>query len=159
MTTTENTLRRRLSQRIVLFDGAMGTMIQRLKFDEQDFRGKQYVNHSRPLKGCNDLLSVTQPESIAQIHAAYLEAGADIIETNSFNSSAISLADYGLESQAYALNLAASQVARRAVDAFNLKTTGRPRFVAGAIGQKNRTDSLSTDVNRQDYRSVQFYHI
>src|SRR5262245_64459827 len=133
MTTTENTLRRRLSQRIVLFDGAMGTMIQRLKFDEQDFRGKQYVNHSRPLKGCNDLLSVTQPESIAQIHAAYLEAGADIIETNSFNSTAISLADYGLEREAYDMNLAASKVARRAVAAFNLIPQDRRTYVERAI--------------------------
>ena len=131
-------------------------MIQRLKFDEQDFRGKKYANHNRPLKGCNDLLSVTQPEAIAQIHAAYLEAGADIIETNSFNSTAISLADYGLESQAYALNLAASQVARRAVDAFNLKTPDRPRFVAGAIGPTNRTASLSPDVNSPAYRAVTF---
>ncbi len=131
-------------------------MIQRLKFDEQDFRGKKYANHHRPLKGCNDLLSVTQPEAIAQIHAAYLEAGADIIETNSFNSTAISLADYGLESQAYALNLAASQVARRAVDAFNLKTPDRPRFVAGAIGPTNRTASLSPDVNSPAYRAVSF---
>ena len=156
MSNTENTLRRLLAQRILLFDGAMGTMIQRLKFDEQDFRGKKYANHNRPLKGCNDLLSVTQPEAIAQIHAAYLEAGADIIETNSFNSTAISLADYGLESQAYALNLAASQVARRAVDAFNLKTPDRPRFVAGAIGPTNRTASLSPDVNSPAYRAVSF---
>ncbi len=156
MSNTENTLRRLLAQRILLFDGAMGTMIQRLKFDEQDFRGKKYANHNRPLKGCNDLLSVTQPEAIAQIHTAYLEAGADIIETNSFNSTAISLADYGLESQAYALNLAASQVARRAVDAFNLKTPGSPRFVAGAIGPTNRTASLSPDVNSPAYRAVTF---
>jgi 5-methyltetrahydrofolate--homocysteine methyltransferase len=156
MTDTENTLRRLLSQRIVLFDGAMGTMIQRLKFDEQDFRGRQYVNHSRPLKGCNDLLSVTQPESIAQIHAAYLEAGADIIETNSFNSTAISLTDYGLEGEAYDVNLAAARVARRAVDAFNLKTPDRPRFVAGAIGPTNRTASLSPDVNSPAYRAVSF---
>jgi 5-methyltetrahydrofolate--homocysteine methyltransferase len=156
MSNTENTLRRLLAQRILLFDGAMGTMIQRLKFDEQGFRGKKYANHNRPLKGCNDLLSVTQPEAIAQIHTAYLEAGADIIETNSFNSTAISLADYGLESQPYALNLAASQVARRAVDAFNLKTPDRPRFVAGAIGPTNRTASLSPDVNSPAYRAVTF---
>jgi 5-methyltetrahydrofolate--homocysteine methyltransferase len=156
MSNTENTLRRLLAQKILLFDGAMGTMIQRLKFDEQDFRGQKYANHNRPLKGCNDLLSVTQPEAIAQIHTAYLEAGADIIETNSFNSTAISLADYGLESQAYALNLAASQVARRAVDAFNLKTPDRPRFVAGAIGPTNRTASLSPDVNSPAYRAVSF---
>ena len=156
MSNTENTLRQLLAQKILLFDGAMGTMIQRLKFDEQDFRDKKYANHNRPLKGCNDLLSVTQPEAIAQIHAAYLEAGADIIETNSFNSTAISLADYGLESQAYALNLAASQVARRAVDAFNLKTPDRPRFVAGAIGPTNRTASLSPDVNSPAYRAVTF---
>ena len=156
MSNTENTLRRLLAQRILLFDGAMGTMIQRLKFDEQDFRGQKYANHNRPLKGCNDLLSLTQPEAIVQIHAAYLEAGADIIETNSFNSTAISLADYGLESQAYALNLAAAQVARHAVDAFKLKTPDRPRFVAGAIGPTNRTASLSPDVNSPAYRAVTF---
>src|SRR5262245_32744244 len=156
MSNTENTLRRLLAERILLFDGAMGTMIQRLGVDEQDFRGKKYANHHRPLEGCNDLLSVTQPEAIAQIHAAYLEAGADIIETNSFNSTAISLADYGLESQAYALNLAASQVARLAVDAFNLKMPDRPRFVAGAIGPTNRTASLSPDVNSPAYRAVTF---
>jgi 5-methyltetrahydrofolate--homocysteine methyltransferase len=156
MNKTERMLRELLAQRILLFDGAMGTMIQRLKLDEQDFRAAQYANHNRPLKGCNDLLCVTQPDAIAAIHSAYLEAGADIIETNSFNSTAISLADYGLESQAYVLNLAASQVARRAVDAFNLKTPDQPRFVAGAIGPTNRTASLSPDVNSPAYRAVTF---
>src|ERR687885_544763 len=107
---TEEQIRRLLSDRILLFDGAMGTMIQRLKLDEAAFRGEAFADHPRPLKGCNDLLSITQPQAIADIHAAYLEAGADIIETNSFNSTSISLADYGLESQAYAISLAAAQV-------------------------------------------------
>ncbi|HXV80671.1 MAG TPA: methionine synthase [Candidatus Binatia bacterium] len=149
-------LRKHLERRILLFDGAMGTMIQRLKLDEKDFRGSQFTHHHRPLRGCNDLLSITQPEAIAQIHTAYLEAGADIIETNSFNSTCIALADYGLESQAYALNLAAAQVARRAVDAFDRKTPDRPRFVAGALGPTNRTASLSPDVDRPSYRAVTF---
>jgi 5-methyltetrahydrofolate--homocysteine methyltransferase len=145
-----------LEHRILLFDGAMGTMIQRLKLEEKDFRGLQFADHPRPLKGCNDLLSLTQPQAIADIHAAYLEAGADIIETNSFNSTRIALADYGLEGQAYALNVAAAQVARRAVDAFSRKPPERPRFVAGAIGPTNRTASLSPDVNRPAYRAVTF---
>src|SRR5262245_35864661 len=149
-------LQKLLQQRILLFDGAMGTMIQRLKLDEKDFRGVPFANHHRPLKGCNDLLSVTQPESIAQIHAAYLEVGADIIETNSFNSTAISLVDYGLEGEAYDVNLAAARVARRVVDSFNVKTPDRPRFVAGAIGPTNRTASLSPDVNKPAYRAVSF---
>ncbi|MDH3443178.1 MAG: homocysteine S-methyltransferase family protein, partial [Deltaproteobacteria bacterium] len=146
MNDTDTTLRRLLQERILLFDGAMGTMIQRLKLDEKEFRGKQFVHHERPLKGCNDLLSITQPEAIGDIHRAYLEAGADIIETNSFNSTSIAMADYALEKEAYALNLAAARVARRAVDEFNRQTPERPRFVAGALGPTNRTASLSPDV-------------
>ena len=156
MNDTDTTLRRLLQERILLFDGAMGTMIQRLKLDEKEFRGKQFVHHERPLKGCNDLLSITQPEAIGDIHRAYLEAGADIIETNSFNSTSIAMADYALEKEAYALNLAAARVARRAVDEFNRQTPERPRFVAGALGPTNRTASLSPDVNRPDYRAVTF---
>jgi 5-methyltetrahydrofolate--homocysteine methyltransferase len=156
MNPTGMTLQKLLEQRILLFDGAMGTMIQRLKLAEKDFRGLQFANHHRPLQGCNDLLSVTQPEAIAEIHGAYLAAGADIIETNSFNSTSIALADYGLESDAYAINLAAARVARRAVDDFNRQTPEKPRFVAGAIGPTNRTASLSPDVNSPAYRAVTF---
>jgi 5-methyltetrahydrofolate--homocysteine methyltransferase len=156
MNDSEKQLRRCLAERILLFDGAMGTMIQRLKLDENDFRGERFGNHHRPLKGCNDLLCVTQPNTIERIHAAYLEAGADIIETNSFNANAISLADYGLNDWAYEINVAAASVARRAARGFNRGVPDRPRFVAGAIGPTNRTASLSPDVNRPAYRAVTF---
>jgi len=145
-----------ISERILLFDGATGTMIQGLNLDEKDFRGKRFANHSRPLKGCNDLLSITQPGAIEKFHREYLEAGSDIIETNSFNSNAISLADYGLEGEAYNINVAAAKVARRAVEDANRKTPGKPRFVAGSIGPTNRTASLSPDVNNPAYRAVTF---
>ncbi|MGH7827764.1 MAG: methionine synthase [Candidatus Binatia bacterium] len=156
MSDTESQLRQLLAQRILLFDGAMGTMIQRLKLDEKDFRGRQFADHPRPLKGCNDLLSVTQPDAIAQIHRAYLAAGADIIETNTFNSNAVSLADYALENEAYSINLAAARLARREVDDFRAPSAGAARFVAGAIGPTNRTASLSPDVNNPGYRAVTF---
>src|SRR3989442_472825 len=156
MTPTDTKLRELLAKRILLFDGAMGTMIQRLKLDEKAFRGQRFANHPRPLKGCNDLLSLTQAEAIAEIHGAYLDAGADIIETNSFNSTAISLADYGLESEAYALSLSAAQVARRVADDLNRRSPNKPRFVAGAMGPTNRTASLSPDVNSPAYRAVTF---
>ncbi|HEY7167900.1 MAG TPA: methionine synthase [Candidatus Binatia bacterium] len=156
---TEEHIRRLLAERILLFDGAMGTMIQRLKLDEAAFRGQAFADHQRPLKGCNDLLSLTQPQAIAEIHAAYLDAGADIIETNSFNSTSISLADYRLESEAYAISLAAAKLARRVADDFNRRTPEKPRFVAGAIGPTNRTASLSPDVNSPAYRAVTFQQL
>jgi len=152
----EETFKQLLSERILIIDGAMGTMIQALKLDEAAFRGKRFAQHSRPLKGCNDLLSVTRPEAIEKIHRSFLAAGADIIETNSFNANAISLSDYGLESEVYAVNLAAAQIARRAADAATQKTPEKPRFVAGAIGPTNRTASLSPDVNNPAYRGVTF---
>ncbi|MCH6545023.1 MAG: methionine synthase, partial [Deltaproteobacteria bacterium] len=145
-----------ISERILLFDGATGTMIQALNLDEKDFRGKRFANHSRPLKGCNDLLSITQPGAIEKIHRQYLEAGSDIIETNTFNSNAISLADYGLEGEAYNINVTAAKVARRAVEDANRKSPDRPRFVAGAMGPTNRTASLSPDVNNPAFRAVTF---
>src|ERR1051325_4416203 len=132
-------LKQLLSQRILVIDGAMGTMIQALKLDEAAFRGAQFKNHSRPLKGCNDLLVLTRPDAIENIHWSFLAAGADIIETNSFNANAISLADYALEDQVYAINRAAARVARRAANA--AATQEKPRFVAGAIGPTNRTAS------------------
>ncbi len=159
MSGTEQQLRHLLAERVLLFDGAMGTMIQRLNLDEKDFRGRPYANHHRPVKGCNDLLSVTQSGAIAQIHTAYLQAGADIIETNTFNATAISLADYGLERDAYAINVAAAKVARRAVDDCNRHSPAHPRFVAGAIGPTNKTASLSPDVNRPGYRAVTFMQL
>ncbi|MEE9519881.1 MAG: methionine synthase, partial [bacterium] len=156
MRETEQTIQKLLSERILLLDGAMGTMIQALKFGEKEFRGKRFADHDRPLSGCNDLLSVTQPGAIETIHREYLEAGSDIIETNTFNSNAISLLDYGLEGETYAINVAAAGIARRAVESINGKAPGKPRFVAGAIGPTNKTASLSPDVNNPAYRGVTF---
>jgi len=145
-----------LQQRIMVLDGAMGTMIQACEFEEDDFRGKPFADHSKPLFGCNDLLSITQPEAIQRMHREYLEAGADIVETNTFNSTSISLADYDLQSQVRAINLAAVQCARRAVDEVLSRDPERPRFVAGSIGPTNRTASLSPDVNDPGKRLVTF---
>ncbi|HLJ74301.1 MAG TPA: homocysteine S-methyltransferase family protein, partial [Thermoanaerobaculia bacterium] len=143
-----------LQQRILIIDGAMGTMIQRHKLDEAGYRGAQFANHPRDLKGANDLLSLTQPKIIEDIHRAYLEAGADIIETNTFNAQAISMADYGLEAFVYDINRASAKIARKAADAFSTKD--RRRFVAGSMGPTNRTASLSPDVNNPAFRSVTF---
>jgi len=142
-----------LQQRILIIDGAMGTMIQRYKLDESGYRGSQFANHPRDLKGANDLLSLTQPRIIEEIHRAYLDAGADIIETNTFNAQAISMADYGLQPFVYDINLASARIARKAVDACS---KDRPRFVAGSIGPTNRTASLSPDVNNPAFRAVTF---
>jgi 5-methyltetrahydrofolate--homocysteine methyltransferase len=141
-----------VKQRIVIIDGAMGTMIQRYKLQENDYRGAQFASHVKELRGCNDLLSITQPKLIEEIHSQYLEAGADIIETNSFNSTSISMADYGLEDKCYEINVAAAQCARRAVKAF----TARQCYVAGSLGPTNRTASLSPDVNNPGFRAVSF---
>jgi 5-methyltetrahydrofolate--homocysteine methyltransferase len=141
---------------ILILDGAMGTMIQRYKLDDAGYRGKRFENHGHDLKGNNDLLVLTQPYIISEIHNAYLEAGADIIETNTFNAQAISQSDYGLESIAYELNVAAAKLARAAAGAWTAKTPGKPRFVAGAIGPTNRTASISPDVNNPGFRNVSF---
>jgi 5-methyltetrahydrofolate--homocysteine methyltransferase len=127
-----NELRRILEQRIIVIDGAMGTMIQRYGLDEAAYRGEQFANHPRDLKGAADVLNLTRPEVIEEVHRAYLEAGADIIETNTFNAQAISFEDYALEPWVYDINRAAAQIARRAADAFS--TSERPRFVAGSMG-------------------------
>ena len=141
-------LQRLLRERIVILDGAMGTMIQQRKLTEADFRGERFKDwRGKDLKGCNDLLNITQPQIIEDIHRQYLEAGADIIETNTFNSQAISLADYGLESLAYELSKAGAECARRAADKFMATHPGRVCFVAGAIGPTTKTSSISTDVN------------
>jgi len=144
-----------LKERILLFDGAMGTRIQSLELAEKDFRGARFADHKRPLKGCNDLLCMTQPAAIEAVHEEYLQAGADIIETNTFNANAISLLDYGLAGLAYELNVAAARLARRAVDRGNRKDGGF-RLVAGALGPTNRTASLSPDVNDPAFRAVKF---
>jgi 5-methyltetrahydrofolate--homocysteine methyltransferase len=147
-----NPLLTSLASRILIIDGAMGTMIQRHQLDEADFRGERFAAHPRDLKGANDLLCLTRPDIIEGIHRAYLEAGADIIETNTFNAQAISMADYGLESTCYEINLEAARIAKRAAGQF----TDRPRWVAGAMGPTNRTASLSPDVNNPAFRAVSF---
>ena len=141
---------------MLILDGAMGTMIQAHKLDEKDFRGERFANHSQDLKGCNDLLCITQPDLITDIHAQYLEAGADIVETNTFNSTSISMADYHLESHAYELNLAGARAAKRAVELVTAKDPLRRCFVAGAIGPTNRTCSISTDVHSAATRGVTY---
>jgi 5-methyltetrahydrofolate--homocysteine methyltransferase len=149
-------LKREAKERILILDGAMGTMIQRYKLDEAGYRGERFKDFLRDLKGNNDLLVLTQPKIISEIHNAYLEAGADIIETNTFNAQAISQADYGLADIAYEMNVAAAKIAREAADAWTKKTPNQPRFVAGAIGPTNRTASISPDVNNPGFRNVSF---
>jgi len=156
MSDTENSLRRLLAERILVLDGAMGTMIQAHKLDEAGFRGQRFAGHSHDLKGCNDVLCITQPELIIDIHVQYLEAGADIIETNTFNSTTISMTDYKLEPYAYEINLAGAKTARKAVEIVMTKDPSHPRFVAGAIGPTNRTCSISTDVHSAATRGVTF---
>ena len=142
--------------RLLFIDGAMGTMIQRHQLTEADYRGERFKDHPHDLRGNNDLLVLTRPDVIQGIHEQYLEAGADIIETDTFNSTAIAQADYGLDSLAYELNVAGARVARAAVDAWNARTPDHPRYVAGAIGPLNRTLSLSPDVNDPAFRAVTF---
>ncbi len=149
-------LRALLDQRILILDGAMGTMIQRRRLAEADYRGARFADHPKELKGNNDLLLLTQPEVIRAIHADYLDAGADIVETNTFNATSLSQADYGLEALAYELNVAGSRLAREAADEYSAKTPGRPRFVAGVLGPTSRTASISPDVNDPGYRNVTF---
>jgi 5-methyltetrahydrofolate--homocysteine methyltransferase len=149
-------LKREAKERILILDGAMGTMIQRYKLDEAGYRGERFKDFPRDLKGNNDLLVLTQPKIISEIHNAYLEAGADIIETNTFNAQAISQADYGLADIAYEMNVAAAKIAREAADIWTKKTPNQPRFVAGAIGPTNRTASISPDVNNPGFRNVSF---
>ncbi|HMB89425.1 MAG TPA: homocysteine S-methyltransferase family protein, partial [Rhodothermales bacterium] len=145
-------LQRLLSHRILVLDGAMGTMIQRYSLGESDFRGPRLADHGHDLQGNNDLLSITQPDVIREIHHAYLNAGADIIETNTFNANAISQADYATQGLVYEMNLAAAQIARQAADDYTQQNPDKPRFVAGALGPTNRTLSLSPDVNDPGFR-------
>ena len=156
MTESEKQIRQILADRVAILDGAMGTMIQSRKLDEDAFRGARFRSHSCDLKGCNDVLCITQPELITDIHLRYLEAGADIVETNTFNSTAISMADYGLEPVAYELNFAGAKAAKRAVEVAMDKDPSRPRFVAGAMGPTNRTCSISTDVQSAATRGVTY---
>jgi 5-methyltetrahydrofolate--homocysteine methyltransferase len=156
MTETERILRATLAKRIVLLDGAMGTMIQRHKPTEADYRGKRFADHPIDVKGDNDLFVLTRPEIIADIHDQYLAAGSDILETNTFNANAIAQADYGLESICYELNVEAARLAKRVAATWTAKTPDKPRFVAGALGPTNRTLSMSPDVNDAAYRAVTF---
>jgi len=149
-------IRQELKKRILIIDGAMGTMIQRYQLTEADFRGQRFKDHPSDLKGNNDLLNLTRPDVIKAIHTEYLEAGADIIETNTFSTQVISLADYKMEPLAYELSYEGARLARQAADEFIAKNPGKPRFVAGAIGPTNRTASLSPDVNDPGYRAVTF---
>lgn len=141
-----------LKKRILVLDGAMGTMLQRFKFEEEDFRGEQFKDFPHPLKGNNDLLSITQPEAVKTVHREYFEAGADIVETNTFSGTTIGMADYHLEDWVYELNYQSAKIAREVADEF----TDKPRFVAGSIGPTNRTASMSPDVNDPGFRAVTF---
>jgi 5-methyltetrahydrofolate--homocysteine methyltransferase len=145
-----------LKKRILVLDGAMGTMIQRYKLEEADFRKGWFENHPSSLKGNNDLLSLTRPEIIQQIHREYLEAGADIIETNTFSGTWIAQADYGLENAVYDINFHGAKIAREVADEFTKLTPNKPRFVAGSIGPTNRTASISPDVNDPGFRGITF---
>jgi len=145
-----------LKSRILVLDGAMGTMIQRHKFSEEDYRGERFKDYSQPLQGNNDLLSITQPEAILDIHRKYFEAGADIAETNTFSSTSIAMADYAMEDLVYELNFESAKLARQAADEFTAKNPNKPRFVAGSMGPTNRTASMSPDVNDPGYRAVHF---
>ena len=149
-----NDIRKELEKRILVIDGAMGTMIQQYTLQEEDYRGEKFKNWKHPLKGCHDVLCITKPEIIQQIHEAYFDAGADIVETNTFNSTSVALTDYNLQEFAYEINLNAAQIARKAADKFN--SNDQPRFVAGAIGPTNKTASMSPDVNDPGFRAISF---
>ena len=141
-----------IKERILVLDGAMGTMLQRYNFSEEDFRGERFKDFEHSLKGNNDLLSITQPEAVKEVHRKYFQAGADIVETNTFSGTTIGMADYHLEDFVYELNYESAKIAREVADEF----TDRPRFVAGSIGPTNRTASMSPDVNDPGFRAVTF---
>lgn len=145
-----------IKERILILDGAMGTMLQRYNFSEEDFRGERFKEFPHPLKGNNDLLSLTQPKAIQEVHRQYFEAGADIVETNTFSGTTIGMADYHLEDLVYELNYESARLAREIADEFTAKNPDKPRFVAGSIGPTNRTASMSPDVNDPGFRAVTF---
>lgn len=144
------------AKKVLILDGAMGTMIQAYKLSEADYRSERFKNFPGDLKGNNDLLSITQPQIIKEIHAKYFEAGADLIETNTFNANAISMADYGMESYVYEINYESAKIAREVADEFTKKDPSKPRFVLGSVGPTTKTASLSPDVNNPGYRGVDF---
>lgn len=145
-----------LEERILVLDGAMGTMLQRYKFTEEDFRGKRFKDWEHPLQGNNDLLSLTQPEAIAEVHRKYYAAGADIVETNTFSGTTIAMADYHMENLVYELNYESARIAKKVADEFTDREPNKPRFVAGSIGPTNKTASMSPDVNDPGYRAISF---
>ena len=145
-----------IQKRILILDGAMGTMLQDYDFSEEDYRGERFKDYPSALKGNNDLLSLTQPEAIAEIHHKYFEAGADIVETNTFSGTTIAMADYDMENLVYELNYESAKIAKRIADKFTTSEPHKPRFVAGSIGPTNKTASLSPDVNRPEYRAITF---
>ncbi|MEX0313884.1 MAG: homocysteine S-methyltransferase family protein [Allomuricauda sp.] len=145
-----------LHDRILVLDGAMGTMLQRYKFEEEDFRGNRFKDWEHPLKGNNDLLSLTQPQAIAEVHRKYFEAGADIVETNTFSGTSIAMADYHMEDLVYELNYESARIAKEVANEFTAKEPHKPRFVAGSIGPTNKTASMSPDVNDPGFRAVSF---
>lgn len=152
----KTTLAEAAEKRILILDGAMGTMIQRHKLEEEDYRGEQFADWHCDVKGNNDLLVITQPDIIYQIHCDYFEAGADIVETNTFNATTIAMADYDMQAQSRDINIAAARLARKAADEYSAKTPDKPRFVAGVLGPTNRTASISPDVNDPGKRNVTF---
>jgi 5-methyltetrahydrofolate--homocysteine methyltransferase len=149
-------IKEELKKRILVLDGAMGTMIQQYKLSESDFRGDRFKNHTKSLKGNNDLLALTQPDILKTIHCQYFEAGADIAETNTFSSTRIAQADYGLEDAVYDLNYYSAKIAVEAAKEFTAKSPNKPRFVIGSMGPTNRTASISPDVNRPGFRAITF---
>ena len=152
----KSSIHQAIKERILVLDGAMGTMLQRNKFEEEDFRGERFKDFPHPLKGNNDLLSITQPEAVKEVHRLYFEAGADIVETNTFSGTTIGMADYHMEDLVYELNYQSAKIAKEVADEFTSKNPERPRFVAGSIGPTNRTASMSPDVNDPGYRAVTF---
>jgi len=145
-----------IKERILVLDGAMGTMIQAYNLKEEDFRGERFENYPSSLKGNNDLLSITQPQIISEIHKKYLDSGADILETNTFSSNSISMADYNMEDLVYELNFESAKIAKKLTDEYSIKDPSKPRFVAGSIGPTNKTASMSPDVSDPGFRAITF---
>jgi 5-methyltetrahydrofolate--homocysteine methyltransferase len=149
-------LKQLLQERILVLDGAMGTMLQRYRFTEEDFRGERFKDWPSPLQGNNDLLSLTQPEAIAEVHRKYFEAGADFVETNTFSGTTVAMADYGMEELVYELNYESARIAKKVAEEFTLNEPNKPRFVVGTMGPTNKTASMSPDVNDPGYRAITF---
>ncbi len=152
-------IRQELEKRILVLDGAMGTMLQAYNFSEEDFRGERFKDFPIPLQGNNDLLSITQPQAIAEVHAKYFAAGADIVETNTFSATRIAMEDYQMEEWVYELNVQSAKIARQVANDFTAKEPHKPRFVAGSIGPTNKTASMSPDVNDPGFRAITFLEL